>query len=1031
MALQFNGGEDWVAIPRDPILNLNHSDFTIEMWFSMIEKPTGSYVLLRRGSQVNTNLELSLDANWGLMASVWDSTGVQDTLRLGSMDGFNVDQWYHTALTWDGDYLCLLLNNEVQDSIALGGALHFRTSDSLAIGGSARAGSHFNGMIDEIRFSNMQRQVWEINVQPRKIEVVPYQLDFGKVLLGQSRTLQFVVSNRGDQDLNIYEISGAGGVYTLTDSLSDLVVTAWNQQNVRVTYTPDADTTQNSHTTVLVISSNDASNDAVEVTLTGNSTDSKDIDPYTADPHTVALYHFDESSEISVIDSSGGNHHGELKNGVARESGFFGNALYFDGVDDYVEIPFSDDLVFDPADESFTIECFFRTDTLSQGLIFMGPSDSANYGLSFNMHGHLEAVGFGTVERQVSDNSWHHVAQTYNHLDQMGKLYIDGLIQWSGQRSDTGWNGAVSSLIIGASGSLSGYFEGYIDEVRISDIAREPWEFQLVSYGIEDSLLNTPFTGSSLNIQVKVPTNLSAPDDGVSVYYRNGGTTSYASVVATKEDSSTYVATIPSASINLYGLEYYIRVKNISGSDTLTLTNPVLDPENNPKTASVHHGEIVSPNELPYRQYQMISVPFNLEYGSIDSVFSDGFDPYDPYQSRFFWWEPADSVYMEFPDSLYNFDFNPGQAYWIISSLERAYDVGSGWTVTTDSSFQISLNPGWNMIGTPYNFTIRWDDCSLTSDSVLTLYSWDQQEDPAFDLPYMEPWEGYWLYNADSVRSYLYVLPKQADIGKASQISRGLLTDIQENEWFFKLSAESNDIKDRCNFAGIRYNAKREWDILDRPEPPHISSAISLYFDNSQWKDHAGIYAADIRAPGRDGYIWEFVIETDFSEKSVRLYWDLIGDLPGKWGAFLFDMNEGTSTNMIQMQARTYKTNKQNPNYRHFKMVVGTPEFIKDNNDGISLVPLKFHLYHNYPNPFNPATTIKYSLPKNGDVNLMIFNTIGQRVRVLVDEVQKSGYHEVVWNGRDGHGKLVSSGIYIYRLEASSEVATRKMMILR
>jgi flagellar hook assembly protein FlgD len=61
----------------------------------------------------------------------------------------------------------------------------------------------------------------------------------------------------------------------------------------------------------------------------------------------------------------------------------------------------------------------------------------------------------------------------------------------------------------------------------------------------------------------------------------------------------------------------------------------------------------------------------------------------------------------------------------------------------------------------------------------------------------------------------------------------------------------------------------------------------------------------------------------------------------------------------------------------------------------------------------------------------MIFNTIGQRVRVLVDEVQKSGYHEVVWNGRDGHGKLVSSGIYIYRLEASSEVATRKMMILR
>jgi hypothetical protein len=74
-----------------------------------------------------------------------------------------------------------------------------------------------------------------------------------------------------------------------------------------------------------------------------------------------------------------------------------------------------------------------------------------------------------------------------------------------------------------------------------------------------------------------------------------------------------------------------------------------------------------------------------------------------------------------------------------------------------------------------------------------------------------------------------------------------------------------------------------------------------------------------------------------------------------------------------------------------------------------------YRLYQNYPNPFNPSTTIKYTLLKESRVTISIFNTLGERVAVLNDEVQKSGSHSIVWNARN-----LSSGVYFYEMKAVS-----------
>ncbi|MBD3342365.1 MAG: T9SS type A sorting domain-containing protein [Candidatus Lokiarchaeota archaeon] len=93
--------------------------------------------------------------------------------------------------------------------------------------------------------------------------------------------------------------------------------------------------------------------------------------------------------------------------------------------------------------------------------------------------------------------------------------------------------------------------------------------------------------------------------------------------------------------------------------------------------------------------------------------------------------------------------------------------------------------------------------------------------------------------------------------------------------------------------------------------------------------------------------------------------------------------------------------------------------------------PVEYALEQNYPNPFNPTTTIRFQLPAACKVKLTIFNSLGQIVRTLIHEYKGSGSHESYWDGTDDVGNSVSSGIYLYRLEAGKYVKSNKMVMVR
>ena len=94
-------------------------------------------------------------------------------------------------------------------------------------------------------------------------------------------------------------------------------------------------------------------------------------------------------------------------------------------------------------------------------------------------------------------------------------------------------------------------------------------------------------------------------------------------------------------------------------------------------------------------------------------------------------------------------------------------------------------------------------------------------------------------------------------------------------------------------------------------------------------------------------------------------------------------------------------------------------------------LPESFGISSTYPNPFNPSASIRFAIDKAGQVELTVYNIMGQKVRTLVDEQRLPGTYEVTWNGRDGQGGEVASGMYFVRLRSDDRTSSKKMLLLR
>ncbi|UCG52646.1 MAG: T9SS type A sorting domain-containing protein, partial [Candidatus Latescibacterota bacterium] len=175
-------------------------------------------------------------------------------------------------------------------------------------------------------------------------------------------------------------------------------------------------------------------------------------------------------------------------------------------------------------------------------------------------------------------------------------------------------------------------------------------------------------------------------------------------------------------------------------------------------------------------------------------------------------------------------------------------------------------------------------------------------------------------------------------------------------------------------------------------------------------------------------------------EHGVDLSWAVMSD-EKIWGFRIYRGVEhsGTSADitpagLVPPNARTYRDESVIGGRRYeytLSVVLEDRSEIRSQTVTVRTKARRLTLLQNHPNPFNPSTTIAFSLNEKAETELAIYNIEGRLVRTLVDDTLDEGFKRITWDGKDAHGNHVSSGVYFYRLTAGNRTLTKKMVLLK
>lgn len=212
----------------------------------------------------------------------------------------------------------------------------------------------------------------------------------------------------------------------------------------------------------------------------------------------------------------------------------------------------------------------------------------------------------------------------------------------------------------------------------------------------------------------------------------------------------------------------------------------------------------------------------------------------------------------------------------------------------------------------------------------------------------------------------------------------------------------------------------------------------SLYFAS---RGFFGLHIFNVADPGIPTYVtrWDtFTYANPPGDgRDVRVLGTTALLLDGDWGITEIDVANPLQPQFIKRMTTPSSANSMcyDDRYLYVADFLGVEIFSYDFSTDTEVVdptlPRSFTLYQNYPNPFNSGTVISYDLPTTSDIDLSIFNILGQRVRTLHVDRQRAGRHYYDWDGTSNSGKEAASGIYFYRLSANNVISTKKMILLR
>jgi hypothetical protein len=428
--------------------------------------------------------------------------------------------------------------------------------------------------------------------------------------------------------------------------------------------------------------------------------------------------------------------------------------------------------------------------------------------------------------------------------------------------------------------------------------------------------------------------------------------------------------------------------------------------------------DLPSPSDYSSFDYRIVGLP-----GASNSRVNNFIPGTPDVDWRILWDNGGASSYLVHFDASQIFTFAPGRAFWMLKKGPWSVNVtiASAPIDSLTRSVLVPIHSGWNLITNPMTWAIPWSDIQAFNGTSEQIFKYEGLYSRSDNL---EPYVGYYFFDDPANPLGVLKIPYGPALGKEAVKKT---PPVSPDSWTLHIDLRRGKYVDQSTSLGVNLSASVEKDMFDYHKPRAFGEMPSVYFARPEWDSLYGTFSSDVRPPFGEKNSWRFnVASKGPGGGDLELNFRGIEEVPSDMEVYLVD-EAGAAFHNLRQEGATYRFVPASP-VTNLNLLMGHKDALAEELAGV--VPRAFSLDQNYPNPFNPSTAIPVSLPVRADVQLRIYNVLGQEVKTLHSGALEAGRHVFVWDGTNSAGGSVSSGVYISRLSSGDGVRLGKKMLL-
>lgn len=377
-----------------------------------------------------------------------------------------------------------------------------------------------------------------------------------------------------------------------------------------------------------------------------------------------------------------------------------------------------------------------------------------------------------------------------------------------------------------------------------------------------------------------------------------------------------------------------------------------------------------------------------------------------------YWDNGESSNYLVKYDGSSTFNLTPGNGFWVTSKNDFTYQQTVP-TVELNANDQASipLQDGWNIISNPLHKDVSWSDVSNANGGNLqSLWSFDGSFSQATNFASARSGEAYYFLNKTGLNELL--IPYEKSSSKNKQ-------ETKQKEIALNTFVDGN----QTSISKLTFVSGEQKRLADIVAPPSNFENAALRFSadpENQKSTRSSSFAQIFRNPKQEGHKIPLTLSATpkqpvtISAKGLNDAFNTRVALLNTFSGRKYELSGDRKIKIIPEQENT-----------SMLLLIGSTSFINEQQE--QFLPKQIEINPNYPNPFNPTTTLRFSLPEQAEVRLEIYNVLGQKVSTLIDnKVQSAGFHTVSFDA-----SRQASGMYYAVFTIGDQRYTQKMMLIK